>query len=87
MPISHVFDTHATTTKGKIIHFDVVLDEQDAEKALACAKQWLKSIGEENALVDSRTCLFCHSAEAPADLRAQIDSQGYAIYKMEGCPK
>ncbi|MGZ8188495.1 MAG: DUF2024 family protein, partial [Methylosarcina sp.] len=32
-------------------------------------------------------CYFCHSAEAPAELRKQIDSQGYAIYKMEGCPK
>jgi hypothetical protein len=87
MPISHVYDTYAKTAQGKIMHFDVVLDEQDAEKALVYAKKWLSEIGEADAQVDSRTCMFCHSAEAPADLRAEIDKQGYAIYKMEGCPK
>jgi Domain of unknown function (DUF2024) len=87
MPISHVFDTHATTAKGKTMHFDVVLDERDAAKALEYAKAWLVSIGESNATLDQRNCLFCHSAEAPADLRAQIEIQGYAIYKLEGCPK
>lgn len=34
MPISHVFDTYAKTSKGRIMHFDVVLDEQDQQKAL-----------------------------------------------------
>jgi hypothetical protein len=87
MPISHVFDTYATTPKGRVMHFDVVLDEQNSVKALSYAKQWLESIGEGDAIVDSRTCLFCHSAAAPADLRSQIDLQGYAIYKLEGCPK
>jgi hypothetical protein len=87
MPISHVFDTYAKTAQGKTMHFDVVLDEQDAAKALACAKKWLASIGEIDAILDQRNCVFCHSAQAPADLRAQIDTQGYAIYKLEGCPK
>lgn len=87
MTISHIFDTYATTAKGKIMHFDVVLDKQDAEKALACAKHWLNSIGEGDAVVNSRTCLFCHRAQASANLRTEIDSQGYGIYKLEGCPK
>ncbi|MCL7422676.1 MAG: DUF2024 family protein [Methylobacter sp.] len=87
MPISHVFDTYAKTDKGRIMHFDVVLDEKDSEKALNYAKEWLKSIGQENATVTQENCCFCHSTEAPADLRQQIDRQGYAIYKLEGCPK
>lgn len=87
MTLSHIFDTYAKTAQGKTLHFDVVLDEQDPAKALAYAKQWLVSIGEGNAAVDSRTCLFCHSAQAPLELRSQIESQGYAIYKMEGCPE
>ena len=53
MPISHVFDTYAKTSKGIIMHFDVVLDEQYQEKALHYAKEWLKTIGQENATVVS----------------------------------
>ena len=87
MTISHVFDTYAKTNTGKTMHFDVVIDEQDQQKALKCAKEWLQSIGEEDATVVAENCYFCHSVEAPADLRQQIDSQGYAIYKLEGCPK
>jgi len=87
MTISHVFDTYAKTSKGKTMHFDVVLDEQDQQKALNYAKEWLKSIGEEDAIVTSENCYFCHSVETPAELRQQIDAQGYTIYKLEGCPK
>ncbi len=87
MPLSHVYDTYVKTAQGRIMHFDVVLDEQDNEKALAYAKAWLTSIGHSDAVVTQENCAFCHSAEAPPDLRKQIDSQGYAIYKLEGCPK
>lgn len=87
MPISHVYDTYAKAATGRIMHFDVVLDEQDHDKALRYAKEWLASIGHEDAEVTQENCTFCHSAEAPVVLRKQIDSQGYAIYKLEGCPK
>lgn len=86
MPISHVFDTYAKTGKGRIMHFDVILDEQDGEKALRYAKEWLSSIGESDAEVSAKSCCFCHSAEAPPHLRSEIDARGYAIYKLEGCP-
>ena len=76
MPISHVFDTYAKTSKGKTMHFDVVLDEQDQQKALNYAKEWLKTIGQEDATVVSENCYFCHSVEAPAELRQQINDQG-----------
>jgi hypothetical protein len=85
MTTSHVFDTYAKTSKGKIMHFDVVLDDKDADKALAYALLWLQSIGEEQATVTQENCVFCHSVEVTADLRLQIDEQGYAIYKLEGC--
>ncbi|SJM94831.1 conserved hypothetical protein [Crenothrix polyspora] len=87
MTQSHIFDTYARTAQGKIMHFDVVLDEKDASKALSCAKAWLESIGVHDAVVTQENCLFCHSAEAPPELRKQIYSQGYSIYKLEGCPK
>lgn len=87
MSVSHVFDTYAKTAQGRIMHFDVVLDEKDSTKALNYAKAWLETLGVQDAVVTQENCLFCHSAEAPAELRKQIDSQGYAIYKLEGCPK
>jgi hypothetical protein len=87
MPLSHVYDTYVKTKNGRIMHFDVVLDEQDQPKALAYAREWLTSIGHSDAIVTQENCTFCHSAEASAELRKQIDDQGYAIYKLEGCPK
>jgi Domain of unknown function (DUF2024) len=87
MPLSHVYDTYVKTTNGRIMHFDVVLDEQDQAKALYYAKEWLTSIGHPDAVVTQENCAFCHSAEAPPELRQQIDNQGYGIFKLEGCPK
>lgn len=87
MTLSHVYDTYAKTAKGIIMHFDVVLDEQDQQLALKYAKEWLASIGHPDAVVTQENCAFCHSAEAPLALRTQIDNQGYAIYKLEGCPR
>lgn len=86
MPLSHVYDTYAKAANGRIMHFDVVLDEQDPNKAIQFAKDWLTSIGHADAVVTQENCAFCHSAEAPAELRKEIDAQGYAIYKLEGCP-
>jgi len=87
MPISHVFDTYAKTSKGKTMHFDVVIDKLDQQMALNYAREWLKSIGQEDATVTTENCYFCHSAEAPPELRQKIKENGYAIYKLEGCPK
>jgi len=87
MSISHVFDTYAKTAQGSIMHFDVVLDEKNAVKALGYAQTWLESIGVHDAVVTQENCVFCHSAETPTELLKQIDSQGYAIHKLEGCPK
>ncbi|MDP3840956.1 MAG: DUF2024 family protein [Methylococcales bacterium] len=87
MPESHVFDTRAKTAKGKIIHFDVILNEQDQQKALEYAQKWLQSIGITDATVTSGNCFFCHSIEVSDEMRAQINAQGYAIHKLEGCPE
>jgi len=42
MTISHVFDTYAKTAQGRTLHFNVVLDEENQEKALIYAKDWRK---------------------------------------------
>jgi hypothetical protein len=87
MPISHVFDTFAKSSEGRIMHFDVVLEQKDPDIALSSAKKWLTSIDEADAIVNQENCAFCHSAETPEGLQQQINTQGYAIYPMEGCPR
>jgi hypothetical protein len=83
----HVFDTYAKSKKGRIMHFDVILAEKDAEKALDCARAWLKGIAEEDAVVNPASCFYCHSTDsAPETLLEEIEKQGYAIQKLEGCP-
>ena len=44
----HVFDTYVKAKDGHTMHFDVVTDKNDTEKAISFAKEWLKSIGEES---------------------------------------
>jgi len=84
----HVFDTYARSSSGKIMHFDVVLPEKDPAKALQCAREWLRSIGEENAVVSAENCAYCHSEpHAPAEMQKEIETLGYAIFKLEGCPR
>lgn len=86
MTVSYVFDTYAKTETGRIMHFDVVLDEDNQEKAIQCALHWLQSINHHNAQVTPSNCMFCHSLEPPQSIRDEINRHGYAIYKLEGCP-
>lgn len=84
----YVFDTYARSSVGRIMHFDVVLPENDALKALESARAWLASIGEDTAMVNRENCCYCHSEPtAPEAMLAEIQSRGFAIYKLEGCPK
>ena len=83
----HVFDVYAKTAQGRILHFDVILPVNDSERALASAREWLVSIGHEQASVNAENCCFCHSeVTGPAVMQAEIEKQGFAIYKLEGCP-
>lgn len=84
----HVYDVWARNAAGRILHFDVVLGVRDDELALRSAGDWLSSIGEDNASVSAQTCSFCHTeSEIPRELAEDIQRQGYAIIKMEGCPR
>lgn len=82
----HVFDTYVKATDGHTMHFDVITDVNDNEKAIGFAKEWLKSVGEENAKVTTEECQFCHTQGAPEPISDQIKEKGYFIQKMEGCP-
>ena len=59
-------------------------DKNDPEKAVVFAKEWLKSIGEESAIVTTNECKFCHTQSVPEDIEIKIMTDGYSISKMEG---
>lgn len=82
----HVFDTYVKARDGHTMHFDVITDANETEKAISFAKRWLKSIGEESSAVTTNECKFCHTQSVPEDMEIQIMTDDYFISKMEGCP-
>ena len=83
----HVFDTYVKSKNGHTMHFDVITDKNDTEKAIAFAKEWLKSIGETGAKVTTEECRFCHTQSVSEEVEIEIMTNGYFIVKMEGCPQ
>ena len=83
----HVFDTYVKSKNGHVMHFDVITDKKDTEKAITFAKEWLKSIGENDAKVTTEECRFCHTQSVSEEIEIEIMTNGYFIAKMEGCPE
>ena len=83
----HVYDTYVKAKDGHTMHFDVVTDKNDTEKAISFAKEWLKEIGEESAKVSTEECKFCHTQSVPDDMEIEIMTNGYFIEKIDGCPQ
>ena len=83
----HVFDTYVKAKDGHIMHFDVITDTKEIEKAIDYAKKWLKSIGEGKSKVTLEECRFCHTQTVPEEIEIEIMTDGYFISKMEGCPQ
>jgi hypothetical protein len=81
----HVFDTYVKAKDGYTIHFDVITDTNDVQKAISFAKEWLKTIGEESSKVSTEECKFCHTQSVPEDMEIEIMTNGYFISKMDGC--
>jgi heterodisulfide reductase subunit B len=83
----HVFDTYVKSKNGHVVHFDVITDKNDTEKAIVFAKEWLKSIEEKDAKVTTEECRFCHTQSVSEEIEIEIMTNGYFIAKMEGCPQ
>lgn len=83
----HVYDTYVKAADDHTMHFDVITGEKDHDKAIEYGKEWLKSIGQEDAKMTTKECKFCHSQHAPEPVEQAIMEKGYFIQKMEGCPQ
>lgn len=82
----HVFDTYVKAKDSHTMHFDVITDKKDPQKAIEYAKKWLESINEKDCKVTTEECKFCHSQSVPEEMEIEIMTNGYFISKMEGCP-
>ena len=83
-----VYDTYVTKKDGRIMHFDVVVqDGTSHEKAIEYGKQYLASVGQGEQKMTQEECQFCHIQEAPPFVEKAIKQNGYWIQKMEGCPQ
>ncbi|MGI0002993.1 MAG: DUF2024 family protein [Nitrosopumilaceae archaeon] len=82
----HVYDTYVEAKDGHTMHFDVITDIKDHDKAIEYAKKWLNTIGEGTAQVTTEECQFCHSQGALEPVAEAIKKDGFFIQKMEGCP-
>jgi len=82
----HVYDTYVKAKDGHTMHFDVITNVQDHDKAIEYAKQWLETIGEGDAKVTGEECQFCHTQGAPEAVENEIKEKGFFIQKMDGCP-
>ena len=83
-----VYDTYYTSSSGKLLHFDVLVEHGvSQDEALKYARTWLDSIGESGEGLRQEKCNYCHSEHTPEAVRSEIENQGFYILQMEGCPE
>lgn len=82
-----VWDTYVTRKDGKIMHFDILVDENlnDAEQVYEYGKLYLKSVDQEGQVLSSKECRFCHIDQAPIEVENQVRANGFSIIEMENC--
>ncbi|MFB4394586.1 MULTISPECIES: DUF2024 family protein [unclassified Pseudomonas] len=80
-----VFDTHVRTRDGRYLHFDVLIEGTDRERAARHAREWMAERGVQQADVQQSQCLFCHSEPGNPEVDAAIARQGYFIIPLQGC--
>ena len=66
-------NTHILIPKNKGVDF-----------AIEHGKKFLKSIGEEKAILTDQECRFCYSEQADESQQQEVENQGYAIRKQGG---
>lgn len=82
-----VWDTYVTRKDGKIMHFDILVDENtdDANTVYEFGRTYLKSVLQEGQPLSSNECRFCHIDKAPDEVENEILKNGFSIIEMENC--
>jgi hypothetical protein len=82
-----VWDTYVIRKDGKIMHFDILVDENQKIKKIIFdyGKDYLKSVMQEGQNLTSKECNFCHIDKASEEVEQQILKSGFSIIEMENC--
>jgi hypothetical protein len=82
-----VWDTYVTRNDGKVMHFDILVDENQKDENIIFeyGKKYLKSVMQEGQPLTSKECNFCHIDKAPENVENEILNRGYSIIEMENC--
>jgi len=82
-----VWDTYVTRKDGKVMHFDILVDENtaDANAVFEFGRKYLKTVMQEGQALTSKECQFCHIDKAPEEVENQIKEHGFSIIEMENC--
>ena len=85
-----VFDTYVRRPDGRRMHFDILVRDEAADKALdlvlSHGRRYLASKGlPDEIALSARECRFCHVESASEPVAAQIERNGFSIIEMENC--
>ena len=82
-----VWDTYVTKKDGTIMHFDIIVPAviKDPVIIYGYGQKYLLSKGQENRLLNSKECKFCHEEITKPQIEDEIISNGYYIIEMENC--
>lgn len=80
-----VFDTHVRTKSGRYLHFDVLIEGNDLDKANTYAREYLMSKGINDDDITQSECRFCHVEPSHPMISHEIAQKGYFILELEGC--
>lgn len=83
-----VWDTYVKSQDGDVLHFDIIAPEElkDPTSIYTFGKEYLKTINEENGLINTSECQFCHIEEPTEEMLASINKCGYYILEMDKIP-
>jgi len=81
-----VWDTYVTRKDGRIMHFDIIVEDGTSQKKVfEYGREYLKTKKEKGQKLTSKECNFCHTEEAKQEVESSIKEKGYYIYEMENC--
>lgn len=82
-----VYDTHARTADGEMLHFDVLVPSGQGNRARTAALDWLRSRGIDSAEIGLSRCSFCHSETTAPDVTRRLEDDGYVVIPLAGFPE
>ena len=83
-----VWDTYVLKKDGNTMHFDIIVPNtiKDADIIYHYGKAYLASKNENDSILDTDECQFCHIEEPSSDMIEHIKKQGFYILEMEEVP-